>query len=163
MPTSSVQGASVEGEKLGLKTRKFYHIPPTKDPATKKTRWGFKLGMNSLASIEEAYESKEQSVYESSMLVKGDAVQAESIHGWSLKPFGEPNISKGSGTHSASHLGVTGGCFAKVIVTPRHLLQDAEFMKKNPAITPKIREIEAPKLDVSDDTRTDVRADASAS
>jgi hypothetical protein len=127
--------SSIEAEKIELKTRKFNSSPPVIDAGSKEMRWGFQLGMNSSAWIEEPYASPEKSVaFLSSMVATADKLTGGCIDGWSRKPLGKPHVSKGSGTHSATFLSIRGGCYAHIQTPAREHLE-------NPAMDAKVREI----------------------
>jgi hypothetical protein len=140
MSQSSAMNASIEGEKLSLQTRKFFHYPPKKDSITKTRYWGFSLSINGQAEIYESYlKPKEVCKYTTSMFCVGDKIAGASVSGWALKPLGHPHISKGSGAHSASFLSIAGGCLAMVEISPREHLQSKDFQDRNPPITPELR------------------------
>lgn len=135
MAHSVVTGAAIEGEKLKLQTRKFDSYPPKRVAETKQVRYTFKMGMHSDAEIAEAYPNPQAvCIYRTSMVCVGDKISGQTISGWALKPLGPPNISKGSGTHSASHLSISGGCYSWIAISPREILENAEFQKDNPPI-----------------------------
>lgn len=120
--------SSVEGEKLDLKTRQFHASPPTKDPGTGKIRYGFRLGVRSSVVVTEAYaEPKASKAVDTSMTAIGDEILGTSIDGWSKKPLGKPNVSRGSASHSASFISIRGGCYAHIEIAPREILENAEL------------------------------------
>lgn len=127
--------SSIEAEKIELRTRKFNSSPPVMVAGSKEMRWGFQLGMNSFAQIEEAYASPKTSVvFVSSMVDVADKLTGGCIDGWSRKPLGRPHVSKGSGSHSATFVSIKGGCYAHIQTPAREHLD-------NPAMAAKIREI----------------------
>ena len=139
MNESSAIGASVEGEKLDLVTRKWETYPPKKD-AEAKTRYDFKLGMNGSAEITEAYQDPlVVCVYTTSMFEVRDSVNGTVVTGWAYKPLGRPNVKKASGTHSGTFVSISGGCGAIVRISPREQLQNPEFQLRNPQIVPVLR------------------------
>ena len=138
MVASYQQNASIEGRSLKIKTRKFQSLLPKRVAGI--TRFGFKLGMNSLAELTKSYEKPEESViYATSMVKVGDSINGTVISGWSAKPHTEPHVSKGSGTHSASFCNVNSDCFAILEQCAREHYNDPEFMKKHPPIEMKAR------------------------
>lgn len=143
MAELACRGASVEGEKLELKTRKFGALPP-KRASDGRVRWGFKLGIVSSAAISEAYlEPKTTVEFTTSLVALGDVVKAAVISGWSKKPLGPPHVGPGSGAHSATFLNVAGGCFAGIDIPAREHLESLSFEKANPAIARVRRDVAA--------------------
>lgn len=139
MSESSAIGASVEGEKIELVTRKFEPYPPKIDSSSKR-RYQFKLGMRGSAEISEAYSSpKLVCVYETSMFAVADKINGAVVSGWAFKPLGRPNVQKGSATHKATFLSISGGCGAMVDSSPREQLQNPEFQSRDPQISPILR------------------------
>lgn len=139
MAESSAIGASVEGEKISLQTRKFEPYPPKVDSKLKTLKFRFKLGMNGRAEVTEAYLSPHTSCHWStSMTNVGDRINGTVISGWSSKPLGKPNISKGSGTHSASYVDIKGGCAAEVEQSPREQMESVDFQRRNPQVIQKL-------------------------
>lgn len=139
MVRATAQGAAVEGEKIQIQTRQFGTYPPKKHPQ-RGIIYSFRLGIRSSAEITEAYlDPKATVAFSTSLTSLGDVIMGTSIGGWSRKPLGEPNIAKGSGTHSASHLQISGGCYAHVQIPPRDHLDSAEIAAKNPPIVQQVR------------------------
>lgn len=139
MAESSAIGASVEGEKISLQTRKFEPYPPKTDAKLKTLTFRFKLGINGRAEVSEAYLSPTTSCYwATSMTNVGDSINGTVISGWSSKPLGKPNISKGSGTHSASFVDIKGGCGAEVEQSPREQMESVEFQRRNPPVIQRL-------------------------
>ncbi|WP_156432107.1 hypothetical protein [Burkholderia latens] len=121
-------GASIEGEKIDVQTRQWDAGRPMLDPKTNKKRYAFRLGIRSSAVISEAYADPANSVsVATSMISEGDEIMGTTIRGWSKKPLGKPNVEKGSGSHSASFLTVKGGCFARVEIPAREILENASL------------------------------------
>lgn len=138
-------GASVEGEKVDLHTRQFFHYPPKRRPGTKTSLYLFKLGIRGTATITEAYATAAEACeYSSSMLCVGDSIAGQSITGWAKKPLGKPNVTMGSGTHNESQLSISGGCFASVEISPREHLQSPEIQKRNPPVVMTLRQTPPP-------------------
>ena len=139
MAESSAIGASVEGEKISLQTRKFEPYPPKIDSKLKTLKFRFKLGMNGRAEVTEAYLNPLTTCHWStSMTNVGDRINGTVISGWSSKPLGKPNISKGSGTHSANYVDIKGGCAAEVEQSPREQMENIDFQKRNPQVIQKL-------------------------
>ncbi|WP_322086051.1 hypothetical protein [Burkholderia sp. BCC1999] len=127
--------SSIEAEKIELKTRKFNASPPTIDPGSKQMRWGFQLGMNSSAWIDQPYSSPMNDVvFTTSMVAQGDLLTGGCIDGWSRKPLGKPHVSKGSASHSATFVSIKGGCYAHIQTPAREHLD-------SPAMAGKIKEV----------------------
>lgn len=144
MVRATARGAAIEGEKIKVQTRKFDAYPPKRHPH-KGLMWQFGLGIRSSAEITEAYtEPNSKVVFTTSLTALGDEILGTCIDGWSRKPLGEPNISKGSASHSASHLHIYGGCYACVEIPPREHLDSAEISAKNPPIEQKRRQLLPP-------------------
>lgn len=143
MAAAVAEGSSVEGEKLNLKTRQFHVQLPKKDPVSGARRFCFKLGINSEAEVSEALADTTRSIYTNSLLAVGDSIHGETVTGWACKPLGPPYVSKGSGTHSAKYLSISGGCCAVVVIPPREILQSAEAVARNPKIVPLLRKAPA--------------------
>lgn len=137
MGHSSAIGSSIEGEKVELKTRQFFPYPPKKNLITNQRHYPFKLGIDGEAKISEAYlVPREICHYKTSMVCVDDRITGTSIDGWALKALGKPNISKGSSSHSASFLAISGGCCAMVLISSREHLQSLDFQLRDPQITP---------------------------
>jgi hypothetical protein len=142
MASSTTIGSSIEGEKVGIQTRQFYPYPPKKDIKTKALQFGFKLGIRGDAEIIEGYANPLQVCsLETSMFCTGDKIAGQSIYGWAKKSLGKPNVSRGSGTHSASFLSISGGCFATVEISPREHLQSEDIQKRHPQVIQVPRKI----------------------
>ncbi|WP_155291415.1 hypothetical protein [Burkholderia multivorans] len=122
--------SSIEAEQIALKTRQFFPGPPSINKSTGEKRWHFSLGINSSAWITKAYSTMDEVVYSTSMLALGDKVQGGGIDGWTRKPLGRDRVKKGSGTHSATFLTVSGGCYAHIESPERAHLNSPEISKK---------------------------------
>jgi len=137
MAHSSASSATVEGERLKLKTRQFFPLLPKRDAATGKNRFLFKLGIKSDAEISEAYPAPaEVCVFVNSMQCVGDRIHGDSISGWSLRPHPRANVAPGSAAHSATFLTVSGGCHARVVTPCREYLESVDFQKRDPPFKP---------------------------
>ena len=137
-------GAAIEGEKFGLQSRKLDIGLPMEHPRTKKLVHRFRLGIDSSASVSEAYENPaERIAYENSQVAEGSALEAPVIAGWSCKPMKEPHITKGSGSHSAATLSIKGGCFAQIDQIYRHYADDPTFESRNPPVVLKLLEVKS--------------------
>jgi hypothetical protein len=122
-------GDSIEGRKVSVQTRQFHPFPPKKNAETGERRYGFKLGIRSTAEIAEENDAADIPVSSKSMKSLGDSVFGESISGWARKPLGDPNVSKGSASHSAGFLLISGGCFAQVVVGPREIMENSAYQE----------------------------------
>ena len=101
---------------------------------SREMRWGFQLGINSIAWIVQEYASKDAVFFETSMVANEDRISGGCIDGWSRKPLGKPHVEKGSGAHSAEFLLVKGGCYAHIQTPERAHLT-------SPAIATRIAEV----------------------
>lgn len=128
-------GAAIEGEKFDLQSRKLDIGLPTQHPVTKKMVHRFRLGIDSSACVAEAYADPSASlVFENSAAEVGSVLEAPVISGWSCKPMKEPNIQRGSASHSAAVLSIKGGCFAQIEQIYRHYADDPTFADRNPPV-----------------------------
>lgn len=130
------KGSAVEGEKIGLVTRQWDLMLPTKAGGVR--RFNFKLRIRSTATISEAYASPDDKVEFSTSLVQiGDSIGANVISGWTRKPPGPPNVTAVSGTHSGTTVGIVGGCYACIDAPAKEHLEDPTFNDRHPAVVQK--------------------------
>lgn len=113
---------SIEGEKIVLQTRKLTMHLPRHNKEKNRNEYPFKLGINSLAEIVEAYPEGRHSDKSNSARSRGDSLRATVIDGYALRILGRPTVAKGSGTHKGQFLTVKGGSYAHVEIGTRELL-----------------------------------------
>jgi hypothetical protein len=113
---------SIEGEKLTLQCRKFNAFKPRKDSIMKQQVFPFKMGISSIAIINEELNPKNPKYKNESMLDKDLTLMGESIDGFSMKPLGTPNVEHGSGAHKASILNTRCFTYAHIEIGFRRLL-----------------------------------------
>ena len=136
MASSSAIGATIEGEKLDVQTRKFEAYPPKRDSATNVKQFAFKLGIRSSAEISEAYPNPPAVChYTNSMFAVADRVEGTVISGWAYRALGKPNVETCSGRHSGSVLSIKGGALATVDISPREHLESPGFLERDPPRT----------------------------
>lgn len=113
---------SIEGERIALQTRKLTMHLPRHNKEKNCKEYPFKLGINSLAEIVEAYPKERKSDKPKSARSLGDGLRATVIDGYALKIIGRPTIEKGSASHKGQFLTVKGGSYAHVEIGTRELL-----------------------------------------
>ena len=124
-------GSSIEGNSLGLQTRKFLPRPPEKDSILGVVVYPFKLGIFGLAQIAAELVPRKAIWSANSALNLGDELHGESISGKSEKPLSKPAVSAATGTHRASFITTKGRSFAIIEVGVRALLQKKAIPDKS--------------------------------
>jgi hypothetical protein len=114
---------SIEGELLGLQTRKFLPRPPRKDEIVGKIVYPFKLTILARATVTGELVPKRPIWSPHSHLNVGDELQGESIEGHASKPLRTPSVAPATGRHKASFLIAKGPAFAKLEIPVRARLQ----------------------------------------
>ncbi|MGO4803454.1 hypothetical protein ACEN2T_29730 [Pseudomonas sp. W22_MBD1_FP4] len=120
---SSAVGASVEGDGLELKCRKFTLHQPKRNKDLNLLIYPFKLSIFGYATVKKEFSKSETLVNKTSGCNVGDSIHGEAVGGFSAKAPSKPEVKHATATHKASFIITRGQSFAFVEIGVRDHLQ----------------------------------------